>query len=283
MEHKTNHRRRPILYTPAILATAGPSRWQAADHRVPRPHHPPRHRRRRTQADRAGAGGGQLRRGLAGSRPRRTDGAANQSYMNSIFGELFELGTGGKLIDDLATGYSYTNGGKTVVITLRKGVTFSDGTPFNAAAVVWNWNRDLAGTCTCKPVFLAKPVVTQTGPYTLSLTLPYVDAPSSTASRTTFSTGSPRRPPSRRWVRRRSPSSRSAPGRSPSSATPRARSWCSKKPHYWEKGKPYLNTLTFKPVWAESRPTRRCWPTPARSTRACPRRSWSRRSRHTSR
>ena len=40
-----------------------------------------------------------------------TDGAANQSYMNAIYGDLFELGTGGKLIPDLATGYSYANGG----------------------------------------------------------------------------------------------------------------------------------------------------------------------------
>ena len=72
-----------------------------------------------------------------------TDGAANQSYMNAIYGELFELGTGGKLTPNLATGYSYANGGKTVNITLRQGVTFSDGTPFNAAAVVFNWKRDL--------------------------------------------------------------------------------------------------------------------------------------------
>ena len=52
-----------------------------------------------------------------------TDGAANQSYMNSIFGELFALGTGGKLVPDLATGYSFTNGAKTINVVLRQGVT----------------------------------------------------------------------------------------------------------------------------------------------------------------
>ena len=56
--------------------------------------------------------------------------------MNSIFGDLFELGTGGKQIPDLATGYSFANGGKTVNVVLRQGVTFSDGIPFNASAVV---------------------------------------------------------------------------------------------------------------------------------------------------
>ena len=93
-----------------------------------------------------------------------TDGAANQSYMNSIFGDLFELGTGGKQIPDLATGYTFSNGGKTVNVTIRQGVTFSDGTPLNADAVVFNWKRDLTGTCTCKPVFLSPPVIKATGP-----------------------------------------------------------------------------------------------------------------------
>ena len=35
---------------------------------------------------------------------------------------------------DLANGYKFTTGNKTVTINLRQGVKFSDGTPFNAAA-----------------------------------------------------------------------------------------------------------------------------------------------------
>ncbi|MBO0887448.1 MAG: hypothetical protein J2O38_08615, partial [Acidimicrobiales bacterium] len=62
---------------------------------------------------------------------------------NSVFGSLFELvGRKGQLVPDLATGYQILDGGKTVNIFLRKGVKFSDGTPFNASAVVFNWNRD---------------------------------------------------------------------------------------------------------------------------------------------
>jgi len=110
-----------------------------------------------------------------------TDGAANQSFMDSIYGQLFELGAGGKTIPDLATGYSFTNNNETINITLRQGVKFSDGTPFNAAAVVYNWQRDLTATCTCKPVFAptqtTPPVITATGPYSVSITLKYVDAP----------------------------------------------------------------------------------------------------------
>ncbi|HXJ25664.1 MAG TPA: hypothetical protein VNH17_08190, partial [Streptosporangiaceae bacterium] len=50
--------------------------------------------------------------GFAGDWPAGLDpatninGAADQSYMDAIYGELFELGPKGKIINDLATGYS---------------------------------------------------------------------------------------------------------------------------------------------------------------------------------
>jgi peptide/nickel transport system substrate-binding protein len=43
-----------------------------------------------------------------------------------------------KVIPALATSWKITNGGKTYTFTLRKGVTFSDGTAFNAQAV-YEW------------------------------------------------------------------------------------------------------------------------------------------------
>ena len=178
-----------------------------------------------------------------------TDGAANMSYMDSIYGELFELTAGGKTTGDLATGYSFTNGGKTVVINLRQGVKFSDGTPFNAAAVVYNWNRDLAATCTCKPVFLSPPKIAATGPYQVSLTLTYVDAPfvnalqgdvmnwiaSPTAIQTMGETAFALKPV----------------GAGPFTVVkdvPDSELVLKKNPLYWQKGLPYLNSLTFKSV-----------------------------------
>lgn len=181
-----------------------------------------------------------------------TDGAANQSYMNSIYGELFELGTGGKLIPDLATGYSYSDGGKTVNITLRQGVTFSDGTPFNAAAVVDNWKRDLASSCTCKPVFLSPPKIAQTGPDSLSLSLSYVDAPFINGLQANIFN----------WIV--SPAAVKKMGENAFalkpvgagpfvvvSDTPGSQLVLKRNPHYWEKGKPYLDSLTFKTVAAD--------------------------------
>lgn len=182
-----------------------------------------------------------------------TDGAANMSYMDSIFGELFELTAGGKTTGDLATGYQFTNGGKTVVINLRQGVKFSDGTPFNAAAVVYNWTRDLTATCTCKPTFPpvqnTPPVITATGPYQVSITLKFVDAPFVNALQGNVFN----------WIA--SPTAIQKMGEKAfalkpvgagpftvATDTPDSLLVLKKNPHYWQKGLPYLNTLTFKSV-----------------------------------
>src|SRR5262249_27257116 len=72
-------------------------------------------------------------KGFAGDWPlgldpaTNTTGSADQDYYNAVYGQLFELGDNGKLIYDLATGYKYSNGNKTVTIDLRPGVKFSDG------------------------------------------------------------------------------------------------------------------------------------------------------------
>jgi peptide/nickel transport system substrate-binding protein len=70
------------------------------------------------------------------------DAIPNQDMMEAIYGQLFMLGPGGQIQPDLATGYTFSPDAKTVTITLRQGVKFTDGTPFNAQAVVDNWNRD---------------------------------------------------------------------------------------------------------------------------------------------
>jgi peptide/nickel transport system substrate-binding protein len=250
---KTNHRRRFILSAPVILAAVGAAILSGCGSSG-------------SSAPTASSSSGPHRGGtltvlegasFAGSWPgldpaTDTDGAANQSYMNSIFGDLFALGTGGKIIPDLATGYSFTDGGKTVNIFLRHGVTFSDGTAFNAAAVVWNWQRDLAGTCTCKPVFLAPPKIAQTGPYSVSLTLPYVDAPFINGIQDNIFN----------WIA--SPTAVKKMGEKAFalkpvgagpflvvSDAPSSLLVLKRNPHYWEKGKPYLDKLIFKPVAAD--------------------------------
>src|SRR6476469_10942202 len=46
-----------------------------------------------------------------------------------------------KLQPGLATKWTYLNGSKTLRFTLRRGVTFHDGEPFNAAAVKFSFDR----------------------------------------------------------------------------------------------------------------------------------------------
>ncbi len=177
-----------------------------------------------------------------------TNGAANQSYMNSIFGQLFELGTGGTIIPDLATGYSFSNGAKTVTIDLRSGVKFTDGSPLTSQVVVWNIQRDLKSPCTCKPTW---PVasVQATGPLTVQINLsaPYGafintifdSTPNWIASETAFNKMGEKQ------------FSLTPVGAGPFevvSNTPSSVLVLKRNPGYWQQGRPYLNNLTFKAV-----------------------------------
>jgi peptide/nickel transport system substrate-binding protein len=66
----------------------------------------------------------------------------------------------------------------TVTIPLRKGVLFNDGTPFNAAAVVTTFTRDLTAPGSVRPsVFGPITSATASGPYTVQLHLSEPDAP----------------------------------------------------------------------------------------------------------
>ncbi|MGH8987225.1 MAG: ABC transporter substrate-binding protein, partial [Acidimicrobiales bacterium] len=106
-----------------------------------------------------------------------TDGGADISYLDAIFGELFELGPNGKTVDDLATGYKFTNHTKTIDVFIRKGVEFSDGEPFTPAAVAADWKADTTTSCSCKPIFSQKtPPIIKVIRGGVSITLQYVDA-----------------------------------------------------------------------------------------------------------
>lgn len=96
------------------------------------------------------------------------------------FDNLTFLGKNGLPGPWLATSWTITNAGKTYIFQLRKGVTFSDGTPFNAQAVVDNFNQMLA-PATRSP--LAGPYIEPIkstkvlGPYTLQVDLSYAYSP----------------------------------------------------------------------------------------------------------
>ncbi|GAA3137943.1 hypothetical protein GCM10020255_013640 [Rhodococcus baikonurensis] len=61
---------------------------------------------------------------------------------NSLYGTLMiDSPESGDIDFKLAEDFSTADAGKTFTLTLRDGVTFSDGTPFNAEAVKFGWDR----------------------------------------------------------------------------------------------------------------------------------------------
>jgi len=57
-------------------------------------------------------------------------------YEDAIFGQLFRLTPSGAIQPVLASGYTLSDGGAVVTISLRPGLKFTDGSPLNAQAVV---------------------------------------------------------------------------------------------------------------------------------------------------
>lgn len=63
------------------------------------------------------------------------------AVLDHIFETLFELSPEAEIVNKLATSFEVGADGRTYTMTLREGVTFSDGTPFNADAVKANLER----------------------------------------------------------------------------------------------------------------------------------------------
>jgi peptide/nickel transport system substrate-binding protein len=99
------------------------------------------------------------------------------SYGFQIYGSLFDPTglAGATLAPDLATGYKYSDGYKTLTLTLRKGVQFQDHTAFDAAAVAFNIKRDAGTTSNVSQYFTALTGVTTPNKYTVVIHLSQPD------------------------------------------------------------------------------------------------------------
>jgi ABC-type transport system substrate-binding protein len=173
--------------------------------------------------------------------------------MDAIYGDMFQLGAGNKVLPDLATGYSITNGNKTLTLHLRHGVKFSDGTPFNAAAVVFNYKRYLANAAPNNPQWPQTTSITAPNPYTVVVDFAQPDGAAITQMfDTTVS-----------WIV--SPTALAKMGSQafllkPVGAGPfkvvsdtlSVKLVLEKNPTYWQKGHPYLNSLTFSSVASDA-------------------------------
>src|SRR2546421_1765278 len=81
--------------------------------------------------------------------PDALDPTISRAYVGrlvfaALCDKLFDVTPDLKIVPQLATGYEWAAGGRSVVIRLRPGVKFHDGEPFNAEAVRFNIERHLA-------------------------------------------------------------------------------------------------------------------------------------------
>lgn len=174
---------------------------------------------------------------------------AQATMMNAIFGQLFQLGPHGSIIDDLATGYQMSPNSRRLTITLRHGVSFTDGTPFDAAAVAYNWRQDIANKGASGSPDWPDATVSTSGKYVVVLTL---GAPDSAAFNAIQDSNA-------NWII--SPTAVRRLGKVNAgirpvgagpfevvSDTPSVKLALKRNPHYWQAGHPYLSKLTFLDV-----------------------------------
>ncbi|MBO0691342.1 MAG: hypothetical protein J2P58_00460 [Acidimicrobiaceae bacterium] len=178
-----------------------------------------------------------------------TSDAVDHDYMNMIYGELFKLGSKGPL-PDLASRWKMSKDLKTLNIFLRHGVKFTDGTPFNAQAVLFNLKRDLdpKNGCICLPSF---PVASMSAPnpYEVTLKLSKPFAPIVNA----FIASAPD------WIV--SPTALAKEGEKTfalkpvgagpfevQTMIPSTKLVLTKNPNYWDKGRPYLDQVQITTV-----------------------------------
>ena len=173
---------------------------------------------------------------------------ADATMSDAIFGMLFQVGPGGRVTGDLAAGFALSQGATTLTIHLRKGVVFSDGSPFDAAAVAFNLRRDLSGSCTCKPSW---PVASITTPNALTVAI-HLHSPDG-AIVNQFQDSNVNWIASPTSLRRLGPTRF---GLAPVGAGPFEVAGDSvdtklslvRNPRYWQKGRPYLAGLDFESV-----------------------------------
>lgn len=90
--------------------------------------------------------------------PHKTSLAVANATMSMIYEPLARRDADGKVAPALAEGWEFRDNNRTIVFHLRKGVTFHDGAPCDAAACAFTVNRMLDKATACPTVFLLGPL-----------------------------------------------------------------------------------------------------------------------------
>src|SRR5712692_8343261 len=91
--------------------------------------------------------GGTLRVGLNADPPNldphQSTAAVDRQVFQNLYDKLVDINQNLEIVPMLATSWQITDGGRTYTFKLRPDVVFHDGTPFNADAVKFNFERML--------------------------------------------------------------------------------------------------------------------------------------------
>ena len=163
---------------------------------------------------------------------------------------LFDIDRKGNLIPELGLSATPSKDRKSWTIKLRKGVLFHDGTPFNAEAVVGHWERLLdpknrfRGLSTMQPIASVQKVDDFTVRFQLKHAwVPFKDIIGSAIAIAAYI-------PSPKAVKEGT-QDRSPVGTGPfkfKEWLPNDRIVVIKNTSYWQKGKPYLESVVFRTV-----------------------------------
>lgn len=176
--------------------------------------------------------------------------ASARSVIMAVEERLFDKDGKGKLVPELGLSASPSKDGKTWTIKLRKGVSFHDGTPFNADAVVQHWERLLdpknhfRGLITMQPIESVRKVDDFTVRFQLKHAwVPFKDQIASTNALAAYI-------PSPKAVRE------GTQDQLPVGTGPyKFKQWLLndrlvlvKNHNYWQQGKPHLESVVFRTV-----------------------------------
>jgi ABC-type transport system substrate-binding protein len=91
--------------------------------------------------------GGTLRVGLNADPPNmdphQSTAAVDRQVFENLYDKLVDINQNLEIVPMLASSWQIADGGRTYTFKLRQGVVFHDGTPFNAEAVKFNFDRIL--------------------------------------------------------------------------------------------------------------------------------------------
>ncbi|MDP8908450.1 MAG: ABC transporter substrate-binding protein, partial [Chloroflexota bacterium] len=181
--------------------------------------------------------------------PHKSTAAVDRQVFQLVYDKLVDIDEKLNIVPQLATAWEITDDGKTYTFTLVEGATFHDGTPFNAEAVKINFERML-DQATASPRRSEIQQVTKVeapDAKTVVLTLSQPFAPLlATLSDRAGMIISPKA-----LAEKGDDLARQPVGTGAFSFVEWVRGdhvTVKKNPNYWQKGLPYLDEVTYKPI-----------------------------------